>query len=120
MRPFRFGLQTARITDPAAWSVLARRAEAEGYASLPRDPSLGPPPILVGGGSPRVLATAGRLADIISVSTRATPDGRVDARNIRLSAVEHKVAMIREAAGARFGDIMEAIAPVVGRLARGS
>jgi len=30
----RFGLQAARITDPAAWLDLARRAEAEGYASL--------------------------------------------------------------------------------------
>jgi len=64
-----------------------------------------PPPILVGGGSPRILATSGRLADIISISTRASPDGRVDMPNIRLDAVENKIRAIREAAGPRFGDI---------------
>jgi hypothetical protein len=34
LRPFRFGLQAGRVIDPAAWTELARRAEAEGYASL--------------------------------------------------------------------------------------
>jgi probable F420-dependent oxidoreductase len=61
-----------------------------------------PPPILVGGGSPRILAIAGRLADIISVSTRATSDGRVDMPNITLAAVEKKLAAIRAAASERF------------------
>jgi Raf kinase inhibitor-like YbhB/YbcL family protein len=64
-----------------------------------------PPPILVGGGSPRILATSGRLADIISVSTRASPDGRVDMPNIRLADVENKVRAIKEAAGSRFDQI---------------
>ena len=75
------------------------------HLPLPRDAALAPPPIVVGGGSPRILATAGRLADIISISTRATPDGRVNARNIRLAEVENKIAAIREAARARFDDI---------------
>jgi probable F420-dependent oxidoreductase len=64
-----------------------------------------PPPILVGGGSPRILAIAGRLADIISVSTRATPDGRVDMPNILRSAVQKKVDYIRSAAEQRFAQI---------------
>lgn len=64
-----------------------------------------PPPLLVGGGSPKILATAGRLADIIGISTRATPDSRVDARNITAAEVDKKVAWIRSAAGARFNDI---------------
>ena len=34
MRPFRFGLQAARITDPAEWLALARRAEQDGYSTL--------------------------------------------------------------------------------------
>src|SRR6185312_12926067 len=61
-----------------------------------------PPPIMVGGGSPRVLATAGRLADIVSISTRATPDSRIDSRNLTLAAVDRKVAAIRDSAGDRF------------------
>ncbi len=64
-----------------------------------------PPPLLAAGGSPRILATSGRLADIISISTRASPDGRVDMPNIRLDAVENKIRWIREAAGPRFGDV---------------
>jgi probable F420-dependent oxidoreductase len=64
-----------------------------------------PPPILVGGGSPRILGMAARLADIISVATRATADGRVDMPNISLAAVEDKVGRIREAAGDRFDQI---------------
>jgi probable F420-dependent oxidoreductase len=73
----------------------------EGFLPLPKT-SNGPPPILIGGGSPRILATAGRLADVISVSTRATPEGKVDSRNVTEQAVDQKVAAIREAAGERF------------------
>jgi probable F420-dependent oxidoreductase len=75
----------------------------EDYAAMPRHAV--PPPILVGGGSPRILGMAGRLADIISVSTRASADGRVDMPNITLGAVENKVRYIREAAGERFDQI---------------
>jgi alkanesulfonate monooxygenase SsuD/methylene tetrahydromethanopterin reductase-like flavin-dependent oxidoreductase (luciferase family) len=64
-----------------------------------------PPPILVGGGSPRILALSGQLADIISISTRASADGRVDMSNIRLAAVENKLRSIREAAAERFDQI---------------
>jgi probable F420-dependent oxidoreductase len=75
----------------------------DGYAPLPKHAVA--PPILVGGGSPRILAIAGRLADIISVSTRASADGRVDMPNIALAALEHKIRCIRDAAGERFDDI---------------
>ena len=76
----------------------------ENFQPLPQ-PATGPAPILIGGGSQRILGTAGRLADIISVSTRATPDGRVDARNLTEPAVDQKIGWIREAAGARFSEI---------------
>lgn len=69
------------------------------------NPRVAPPPLLMGGGSPRILAIGGRLADIISVSTRASADGRVDMSNIKLAAVEDKVRYVRDAAGERFPDI---------------
>jgi probable F420-dependent oxidoreductase len=77
--------------------------QLEGYAPLPRYAS--PPPILVGGGSRRILGMSGRLADIISISTRASPDGRVDMPNIRLGAVEKKLKYIQESACDRFDQI---------------
>jgi probable F420-dependent oxidoreductase len=73
------------------------------YAPLPKHTT--PPPILVGGGSPRILAIAGRLADIISISTRASSDGRVDMPNISLEAVERKLRRIQDAAGDRLDQI---------------
>jgi probable F420-dependent oxidoreductase len=86
------------------FSFEGRFFKLKGFQPLPRAAS-GPPPIFIGGGSQRILGTAGRLADIISVSTRATPEGKVDAPNLTASAVDKKIGWIREAAGARFGDI---------------
>ena len=75
----------------------------EEYAPLPKHSTA--PPILVGGGSPRILAIAGRLADIISVSTPATPDGRVDMARLTRAAVDDKVRRIQLAARERFAQI---------------
>jgi probable F420-dependent oxidoreductase len=88
-------------TEP--FSFAGRWFKADGYASLRTGAP--PPPILVGGGSPRILAIAGQLADIISVSTRATPDGYVDATNVKLEALERKIGWIRESAGERLSSI---------------
>ena len=87
----------------APFSYAGKFFTAEAYAPL--SPRVTPPPILIGGGSPRILAIGGRLADVISVSTRATADGRVDMPNIALQAVENKVRYIREAAQERFDQI---------------
>jgi probable F420-dependent oxidoreductase len=76
----------------------------EGFLPLPQVPQ-GPPPILIGGGSRKISGIGGRLADIISVSTRATPEGKVDARNLTEQAVDQKVGWIRAAADSRFDDI---------------
>jgi probable F420-dependent oxidoreductase len=75
------------------------------FQPLPRTPGKPPPRILIGGGSPKILTTAGKYADIISISTRATPDGRVDSRNVRASAVDQKLEAIQRAAGGRMPEI---------------
>jgi probable F420-dependent oxidoreductase len=77
----------------------------DSYPLLPRPASMAPPKILIGGGSKHVLSIAGRLADIISVATRATPEGFIDATNMTRRAVETKLRWISDAAGDRFDDI---------------
>jgi alkanesulfonate monooxygenase SsuD/methylene tetrahydromethanopterin reductase-like flavin-dependent oxidoreductase (luciferase family) len=89
-------------TEP--FSFDGRFFKLERFQPLPKS-TAGPPPIFIGGGSRNILGTAARLADIISVSTRATPEGKVDTPNLTESAVDQKIGWIREAAGARFGDI---------------
>jgi probable F420-dependent oxidoreductase len=88
-------------TEP--FSFAGRFFELHDYAPLPKHSK--PVPILAAGGSPRILAISGRLADIISVSTPATANGRVDMPKLSLEAVENKVGYIRAAAGARFDQI---------------
>jgi probable F420-dependent oxidoreductase len=95
------GLLAAR--EP--FSFEGRWFRLEGYPPLPHLVHQPPPPILVGGGSRNVLSIAGRHADSISVATRATPDGNIDATNVTRAAVEQKLEWIREAAGDRFGEI---------------
>jgi probable F420-dependent oxidoreductase len=65
------------------------------------------PPLLVGGGGPRVLRLAAREADIVGVNP-AIRSGRVDAeaaRNGVAAATDQKVAWVRDEAGDRYGDI---------------
>ena len=63
------------------------------------------PPILIGGGSKRVLSVAGREADIVGLTTRALPDGSKDTADMMEAATPRKIEWVREAAGGRFDDL---------------
>jgi probable F420-dependent oxidoreductase len=64
------------------------------------------PPIMIGGGGPRVLAAAARRADIIQVLPGIIRgDMALDPALCTASAYQAKVDLIRDAAGARFDDI---------------
>jgi probable F420-dependent oxidoreductase len=56
------------------------------------------PPVLIGGGSRRILGVAARRADIVSVAVKATPEGRIDGGDVTVAATEQKLAWLREAA----------------------
>jgi probable F420-dependent oxidoreductase len=63
------------------------------------------PPILIGGGSKRILSVAGREADIVGLTTRALPDGSKDTADMTAEATHRKIEWIRQAAGERFDNI---------------
>ncbi len=58
------------------------------------------PPILIGGGSKRILSIAGREADIVSLNFRARESERAD-----MTSLEQKLTWVRQAAGDRFNDL---------------
>jgi probable F420-dependent oxidoreductase len=76
---------------------------------VPRPVQLPHPPILLGGGSPRVLRLAGREADIVSVvaSLRAGALGSHAVVDLAADRVESKLAWIAEGAAASARDIRD-------------
>lgn len=65
------------------------------------------PPLLIGAGSQRMLALAGREADIIGILPRALPNGTISEEiTERLpTTMAQKVEWVRQAAGARFHEL---------------
>jgi probable F420-dependent oxidoreductase len=67
----------------------------------------GGPPILVGGGAPRLLRWAGATADIVGVNA-SIHSGEIDtdaAHDALADRIDQKVAWVREGAGDRFDDL---------------
>jgi len=65
------------------------------------------PPIVIGGGGPKLLALAGRHADIVGLNP-SLPAGVIDAKagpSATAEATDEKLRIIREAAGERFARI---------------
>jgi probable F420-dependent oxidoreductase len=77
------------------------------YDGLPKPQQLPRPPIVVGGGGPKVLRLAGREADIVGInpSVRAGVINRNAAQDSFAEVVDQKVSWIREGAGDRFDDL---------------
>jgi probable F420-dependent oxidoreductase len=65
------------------------------------------PPVMIGGGSPRVLRLAGREADIVSLNfnNRAGIIGPDGVRTSSEEETQRKLAWVREGAGDRFDDL---------------
>jgi probable F420-dependent oxidoreductase len=76
--------------------------EAEGYPCVQRPH----PPILIGGGGPRVLSFAAEHADIISILPRSRADGQgFDVQDAGATTFDQKISWIRAAAPTRFTDL---------------
>ncbi len=92
---------------------------------------VGPAPIMIGGGSPRILRLAGREADIVSLNFN-NRSGMIGPDGVQLSSeaeTQKKVGWIREGAGDRFDEleieigayftfVMDDPSPVLGQFAQ--
>ena len=118
------GTRIARLAEAVRLLKLLFRGEAthfsgEYYAvdglKLPPVPVQKPhPPIVIGGGSRKILSLAAQEADIVGITTRALADGSKDAVDMTAAATARKIAWVREAAGERFADLeLNTICPTV-------
>jgi probable F420-dependent oxidoreductase len=81
--------------------------QLQGLDGLPKPAQRPHPPIVIGGGGPRILALAGRHADIVGLNP-SLGAGVIDARagvSATAEATHAKLDIIREAAGDRFDHI---------------
>jgi probable F420-dependent oxidoreductase len=78
-----------------------------GLDGLPKPFTAGGPPLLIGGGGPRVLGIAGREADIISVNPNMAAGEITGANALDAMAgeIDRKMGWICEGAGERIDDI---------------
>jgi probable F420-dependent oxidoreductase len=86
------------------------------YDGQPKPHRPGGPPLLIGGGGPRMLRWAGAHADIVGVNP-SIHSGEIDtdaARDGLSDRIDRKVEWVREGAGDRFDDLeLNAWVPVV-------
>jgi len=110
------GVRIARLAEfvelaRAQWSgdpvdVRGEHVHASGFVGAPRpvQPSI---PIMIGGGSPKVLRLAGRLADVVSFNFNNAA-GTLGPNSFGTSTEEQtrqKLDWVREGAGERFDDL---------------
>jgi probable F420-dependent oxidoreductase len=87
------------------FSFAGQHYRIDGLDSLPKPIQRPHPPLLIGGGGPKMLALAAQAADIVSVNALTTPDGQIDGSSLTAQAAERKIGWVREAAGERFAEI---------------
>ena len=112
------GERIALLRETAEFMIQAMGSDAEvdyrgafitshGYVAMPRPVQQPRPPLMIGGGAPKVLRLAGELADIVSVNFNNSA-GIVGAGSITSSTAEEtrkKIGWVREGAGERFDAI---------------
>jgi len=81
--------------------------EVLGHTLTPRPVQRPGPPLIIGGGGPRVLAFAARHADVVSINVnlRDGTGGPETAPNATPERTREKIRWVKEAAGARFDSI---------------
>ena len=113
----RDGVRIARMAEaleiyrglwaPGAFSFEGEHYRITGMDGLPKPMQQPGPPILIGGGGPKVLGIAGRFADIVGINP-SIPKGYVDAsaaQDTTPERVDEKLQWLKDGAGDRFDDL---------------
>jgi len=72
---------------------------------LPRPVQRPHPPVMVGGGGPRMLRIAAREAQIVALAPAVNERGGPKLRTVTLRSLEERVARLRTVAGERFAEL---------------
>jgi probable F420-dependent oxidoreductase len=105
-------LEEALAIIKGAWgegpfSLAGKHYTITAYDGIPKPAQQPRPPILVGGGGPKLLRLAGREADIVGINPNLRK-GEVSADLVQdtvASMTKQKIEWIREGAGSRFDDL---------------
>jgi probable F420-dependent oxidoreductase len=62
---------------------------------LPRPTQLPHPPVMIGGGGPRMLGIAAREAQIVAIAPRINPSGGAKVGTVTVGSVEERIATLR-------------------------
>ncbi|MET9290364.1 TIGR03621 family F420-dependent LLM class oxidoreductase [Streptomyces sp. NPDC003077] len=91
------------VLDDGRVVFAGKHYRVTGFEGAP-EPAQEKVPLLVGGGSPRILRMAGRHADIVGVHHNLRA-GEAQVHDITLEETERKLAWVREGAGDRFSEL---------------
>jgi probable F420-dependent oxidoreductase len=105
-------LEEALTIMKGAWgdgpfSLAGKHYTITDYDGIPKPAQQPRPPILVGGGGPKLLRLAGREADIVGINPNLRK-GEVSADAVQdtvASMTKQKIEWVREGAGSRFDDL---------------
>lgn len=113
-------LEEALVIIDALWrgeplSFAGEHYRIQDLAGYPAANDSQRPTLVVGGGRPRVLRLAGRVADVVGILTSAYGTGRMvsPATERTREAVAEKIGWIREGAGDRFEQIELSMIPTI-------
>lgn len=111
----RAGVRIERLTEAIAvlrglwadgpYSLVGAHYRIDNLDGTPKPIQRPGPPILVGGGGPRMLATAARVADIVGIALDNRAGVIGGARGATVADAAEKIGRIRAAAPDRFDDL---------------
>jgi len=96
------------LMGPEPFTFHGQHYRVDGLDGEPKPVQLPHPPIIVGGGGPKVLTVAAKHAQIVGINAslhRGTPEHPETVRSLSSAATDEKLAHLRTAAGDRFDEL---------------